>query len=147
MVAQGRNHIYNVMFAGFRASTNGPFIFLHNAALGSNTVWTNISASVLTSLANGATTTNYAIASFATSGTNVSDTGYMSFSTSQSWQVMSGPQTVSGAGLFFYTSASAATNAATADIRLYNYGSFAATQQIVAANSISATVTLSYQTA
>ena len=144
VVNQGRVHMHNVLMGLDRASTNGPFAFLHNATLGSGNVYSQISGSVLTSLANGATSTNFALLTWGTTYKNASDSGISSFSQSLSWQVLSGPQTVSGGGYFFYTSASCATNAATADIRLFAYGSFAATQQLVSNNSVSATVTLNY---
>jgi len=147
VVNQGRNHILNVVFAADRASTNGPFAFLHNATLGSGNRWQDISASQLTSLAQGATSTNFATISFPTTYKGASDTGINSLSQSVSWQILSGPQTVSGAGLMFYTSASCATNCNTTDLRLYCYGSFAATQQLVAGNSLSATITVSFSSA
>ena len=144
---QGMNHILNVVFAADRASTNGPFVFLHNKAIDSTYVYSDVTGLMLTSLANGATSTNYATLSFPTTYKAAGDSGQITLSQSQSWQVLNGPQTVSGAGIFFYTAASCATNCNTTDVRLYAVGSFANTQQVIAGNSISATLTLSFNTA
>lgn len=150
VVNQGRNHILNVVFGADRASTNGPFVFLHNRSVsagGSSYIFSDVSGSILTSLANGATSTNFATLSFPTTYKAGGDTGVNSLSQSQSWQVLNGPQTVSGAGLFFYTAAACATNCNSTDVRLYCYGSFANTQQVIAGNSISATLTVSFNSA
>ena len=150
VVNQGRNHILNVMFAADRASTLGPFVFLHsvNAAPASGSVWSQISASRLTSLVYAGTSTNFFPLPFPSTYKGASDTGVNSLSTTFSLVNSGAAQTVSGMGMMFYTAAAMATNAASVDIRLYNYGTFTGgSQQINSLNTISITVTASFNSA
>jgi hypothetical protein len=119
-----------------------------SAAPASNSVWSNISASRLTSLVYAGTSTNFFPLVFPTTYKGASDTGVNFLSSSFTLINSGAAQTVSGMGLMFYTSASMATNAASADIRLYNYGTFTGgSQQINSGNTISVTVTVSFNSA
>lgn len=142
VVNQGRQHVANRLFASATRSTAGAMLFLHSATLGSGNVWSNISASQVVSY--GA---SIPAVTFAETWTNASDTGTNSLSCSASYGFTASTQTVSGAGVLFYTSASAGTNLASADARLYAYGTFAGGSQLVQnGNTLSATVTLSFVT-
>lgn len=149
VVNQGRNHILNVMLAGDRASTLGPFVFLHSvsAAPASGSVWSNISASLVTSLVYAGTSTRFFPCAFPTTYKGASDTGVNSLSTTFSLVNSGAAQTVSGMGMMFYTAAAMGTNAGSVDIRLYNYGTFTGgSQQINSLNTISVTITATFGT-
>lgn len=142
VVNQGRQHVANRLFASATRSTAGAMLFLHSATLGSGNVWSNISASQVVSYGN-----SIPPVTFAETWTNASDTGTNSLSCSASYGFNASTQTVSGAGVLFYTSASAGTNLASADARLYAYGTFQGGSQLVQnGNTLSATVTLSFVT-
>lgn len=142
VVNQGRQHVANRLFASATRSTAGAMLFLHSATLGSGNVWSQISASQVVSYGN-----SIPAVTFAETWTNASDTGTNSLSCTASYGFNASTQTVSGAGVIFYTSASAGTNLATADARLYAYGTFAGGSQLVQnGNTLSATVTLSFVT-
>lgn len=142
VVNQGRQHVANRLFASATRSTAGALMFLHSATLGSGNVWSGISASQVVSY--GA---SMPPVTFAETWTNASDTGTNSLSCTASFGFTASTQTVSGAGVLFYTSASGGTNLATADARLYAYGTFAGGSQLVQnGNTLSATVTLSFVT-
>jgi hypothetical protein len=132
VVDQGKGHLLNVFLGSGRASTQGAAVFLHSATTASNRVWSDISASQVISY--GASmpaitfTSNYA-AGLAT--------GSVTYGFSAS------TQTVSGAGLLFYTSASIGTNAASADLKLYAYGTFANSRQVQSADTLNVTLSIS----
>ena len=142
VVNQGRNYILNRLFASWTSYSNGALLFLHSASLGSNNVWSQISASQVASY--GA---SIPAITFATTSTTAGDAGVNSMSASASYGFTAGTQTCSGAGILFYSSASGATNLATADARLYCYGTFAASQQVQNGNTLSATITVSFSSA
>ena len=141
VVNQGRALIQNRLFASWTSYGNAA-LFLHSAALGSNSVWTNISASQVISYGN-----NIPIITFATSQTTAGDSGHNSISASASYAFTASTQTLSGAGIAFYSTNTMSTNAASADIRLYCYGSFTASQVVQNANTLSATITVSFSSA
>jgi hypothetical protein len=142
VVNQGRQHVANRLFASATRSTAGAMLFLHSQTLGSGNVWSQISANQVVSY--GA---SIPAITFAETWTNASDTGTNSLSCSASYGFTASTQTVSGAGVLFYTSASAGTNLASADARLYAYGTFQGGSQLVQnGNTLSATVTLSFVT-
>jgi hypothetical protein len=114
-------------------------MFLHSASLATNNVWSQISASQVVSY--GASMLPI---TFATTNTAAGDAGVASMSATGSFGFNASTQTCSGAGFLFYTSASGGTNLATADARLYAYGTFAASQLVQSANTLSVTVTLSF---
>jgi hypothetical protein len=117
-------------------------LFLHSATLGSGNVWSQISGSQVISY--GA---SIPPVTFAETWTNASDTGTNSLSCSASYGFSASTQTVSGAGVLFYTSASCGTAPASADVRLYAYGTFQGGSQLVQnGNTLSASVTLSFVT-
>lgn len=141
VVNQGRALIQNRLFASW-TSYNNAALFLHSAALGSNSVWTNISASQVVSYGN-----NIPIITFATSQTTAGDSGHNSISASASYAFTASTQTLSGAGILFYTTNTMSTNFASSDGRLYCYGSFTASQVVQNANTLSATITVSFSSA
>lgn len=143
VVNQGRALILNRLFAGWTSYSQGVGLFLHGATIGSNNVWSQISASQISGY--GA---SIPAITFATSQTAASDSGHNFVTATATYGfTIAGTQTVSGAGILFHTSASIATNAATADLRLYCYGTFPAAQQVQSNNTLSATVSVSYQSA
>jgi hypothetical protein len=142
VVNQGRQHVANRLFASATRSTAGCGLFLHSATLGSGNVWSGISASQVVSYGN-----SIPAVTFAETWTNASDTGTNSLSCSASYGFNASTQTVSGCGIVFYTSASMGTNLASADARLYCYGTFTGgSQQVQNGNTLSATLTLSFVT-
>jgi hypothetical protein len=143
VVNQGRMHILNRLFASDTASTAGALLFLHSASLGSGNVWSQISASQVVSY--GA---SIPAVTFATTYKNASDSGVNSMACNASYGFSASTQIVSGAGILFYTSASGGTNLATADARLYCYGTFTnGSQQVQSGNTLSASLTVSFQSA
>jgi hypothetical protein len=133
VVDQGKGYIINRVFGSQAVSTQGALLFLHSATTASNNVWSNISASQVVSY--GASIPAITFASSYTAG---------SASASASYGFTASTQTVSGAGILFYTSASGGTNLATVDAKMYAYGLFAASQQVQNGNSLSVSLTLSY---
>jgi hypothetical protein len=136
VVHQGRALVGNRMFASATYNSAGAFLFLHSASQTTNAsaVWSNI---------NGSQVTGYGASipaiTFATAQTAPGDSGTQLFTATASYGITA-VQTVSGAGVLFYTSASCGTGAATADVRLYCYGTFASLQ---AANPSTLSVTAS----
>lgn len=133
VVDQGKGLIINNVFGSVTASTAGAVLFLHAATAASNNVWSNISASQVVSY--GASMPAITFASTHTNGLATAGATYI-FNAST--------QTVSGAGVLFYTSASAGTNAATVDLKMYAYGTFAASRQVQNADTLNVTVSISY---
>ena len=142
VVNQGRNYILNRLFASWVSYSNGALLFLHSATLASNNVWSQISASQVVSYGN-----SIPAITFSTVSTAPADVGQNSMSATASYAFNASTQTVSGAGILFYSSASGGTNLATNDARLYCYGTFAASQLVQNGNTLSATVTVSFQSA
>jgi hypothetical protein len=136
VVHQGRALVLNRVFANATYNSNGCFLFLHNATQTTNAsaVWSNISGQQVTGY--GA---SIPAVTFATAQTAPGDTGTQLFTATASYGITA-VQTVSGAGLLFYTSASCGTGAASNDVRLYCYGTFASLQ---AANPSTLSVTAS----
>jgi hypothetical protein len=133
VVDQGKGQLFNRAFGMQTASTGGPFLVLHSAATASNNAWQNISASQVASYGASAP-----VISFATTYAAGLATG------SASYAFSAGTQTVSGAAILWYTSAAMGTNAATGDVKMYNQGLFAASQQVQADNTVSVSVSLSF---
>jgi hypothetical protein len=135
VVHQGRALVGNRLFASWASNSNA-FLFLHSASATTNAsaVWSNI---------NGSQVTGYGASipaiTFATAATAAGDTGTQLFSATASYGITA-VQTISGAGVLFYTSAACGTGAASADVRLYAYGTFASLQ---AANPSTLSVTAS----
>jgi hypothetical protein len=143
VVNQGRALILNRLFANWTSYSNGIGVFLHGASIGSANVWSQISGSQISGY--GA---NIPAVTFATSQTAAGDAGHNFVTATATYGfTIAGTQTVSGAGILFHTSASLATNLASADCRLYCYGTFPAAQQVQSNNTLSATISISYQSA
>jgi hypothetical protein len=138
VVHQGRALVLNRMFASSTYNSQGALLFLHSASATTNTsaIWADIAASQVTGY--GASIPQV---SFSSIGTASNGTGQQTLTATASYGITA-VQTVSGAGVLFYTSASGATNLASSDVRLYCFGTFASLQ---AANpsTLSVTVTLS----
>lgn len=134
VVKQGLAMLGNVGLAGQRATTNGPFMFLHSGAFNSTYAWAQISASQV----GGYSASLLPIALSSTDATATLWTGSTNFVFSNA-----GTLTVNGAGFVFFSSASAATNAAnSSDFKLYNIGTFTAAQNVQSNNTLSVTVSL-----
>ena len=136
VVHQGRALVLNRMFASSTYNSQGALLFLHSASATTNAsvIWGDISASQVTGY--GA---SIPAITFASTATAASATGTQVMTATASYGITA-VQTVSGAGILFYTSASGGTNAATGDVRLYCYGTFASLQ---AANPSTLSVTVS----
>jgi hypothetical protein len=134
VVKQGLAMLGNVGLAGQRVTTNGPFIFLHSATFNSTYAWANMSGSHVggysASLLPLTLSSTDATATLWTASTNFVFTN-------------AGTLTVNGAGFLYFSSASAATNAAnSSDFKLYNIGTFTAAQNVQSNNTLSVTVSL-----
>lgn len=136
VVHQGRALVGNRMFASFTSYSQGALLFLHSASATTNTsaIWADIAASQVTGY--GA---SIPAITFATAATQSNATGTQLYTATASYGITA-VQTVSGAGVIFYTSASGATNLASSDVRLYCFGTFASLQ---AANPSTLSVTAS----
>lgn len=138
VVREGYAHLGNVFLGAARASTNGPFVFLHGASYNVTRGWGEISTAVHSAGWSSDQSASYAPLTFAsTNTTNSQWTATTQYTYNSATTI-----TVSGAGLFMYTSAACATSAATAGIRLYNIGTFTAAQNVQANNTISVTLSL-----
>ena len=138
VVDQGRALILNRMFASSTYNSQGALLFLHSATTASNRIWGDIAASQVVSYGN-----SIPAITFSSAGT-ASNTGTNYMTATASYAFNASTQTVSGAGILFYTSASGGTNLASSDVRLYCYGLSAASQLVQNGNTLSATVTVSY---
>jgi hypothetical protein len=132
VVDLGKGHILNGRFGGLTSSSAGIFGFMHSATTNGTCAWSNISASEVISYGN-----NRPLVTFNTNYVSNSATATASFGFTAS------TQTVSGFGLMFYTTNTVSTNAATANILMYNLGQFAASQQVQNANTVTVSITLS----
>lgn len=135
VVEQGRGQLLNRALGFQTASTFGPYLALLSATTASNQVWSNISASQV-----GSYGANVPQMSFATTYTNGTATGTVSYG------FTAGTQTISGAALLWHTTNTLSTNAATAGVAMYNHGLFAASQQVQANNTISVSATFAINT-
>jgi hypothetical protein len=134
VVKQGLAMLGNIGLAAQRATTNGPFMFLHNGAFNSTYAWAQISASHV----GGYSASLLPVALASTDATATLWTASTNFVFSNA-----GTLTVNGAGFVYFSSASAATNAAnSSDFKLYNIGTFTAAQNVQSNNTLSVTVSL-----
>lgn len=136
VVNQGRGALFNKAMGFQTASSFGMYALPHSATTGSNNVWSDISASRVISYGN-----DVPKITFATTYASGSATGTCSYGFTAS------TQTVSGIALAWYTANTMSSNAAAADILLYNQGQFGASQQVQSGNTLSVSVTLSLATA
>jgi len=140
VVNGGAEWLINKALGHATASTHGPFAALHSATVGSGNVWSQISASQVGSYGN-----NVPLITFAS---NAAGAGVRSVSTSCSYAFTAGTQTVSGLAIHWYTTNTLSTNAATADVRMYGYGTFTnGSRQVQNGDTLNATLTVSFGTA
>jgi hypothetical protein len=141
VVNQGRNLILNRLLASWTSYSNGALLFLHSASLATNNVWSQISASQVVSYGN-----SIPAITFSTQDTAASNTGSAPFMTATAtYGFNASTQTVSGCGVLFYSSASGGTNLATADARLYCYGTFSnGSRQVQNGDTLTVTQTVSF---
>jgi hypothetical protein len=142
VVNAGRAHLLNVGIGNGRpASSFGMFGIPHNVSTSgtavTNYVYSDITNSKLSNYGND----NPAFA-FGSAWASGSATATGSFAITAA-----GAQTISGMALAWYTANTMSSNGATADVKLYNIGYFATTQQLNNSNTLSVTVTLSLATA
>jgi hypothetical protein len=138
VVQQGIAALGNVYLGGQRVTTNGPFWFLHSVSYNSTYNWAAISTAQVSGYSASLLTAAPASTN-ATAGSWTHTTNFVF--------TIAGTQTVSGAGFLFFSSASAATNAAnSSDFKLYNIGTFTAAQAVQSNNTLSVTATLSIGT-
>lgn len=128
----GKGHALNNLVGSITASTAGAAVFLHSATTASNNVWANISGSQVHSY--GASMPAVTFASTYNAGLATASCSY-AFTAST--------QTVSGAGLFFYTSASVATSVTAGAGLVYCYGAFATTRQVQSGDTLNVSLSLS----
>lgn len=134
VVAEGYAALGNVLLGARRATTNGPFLVLHNAGYNVTHNWGALSASQVS----GYSASLLPLTFVSTNGTQSQWTAATNMSFSHA-----GTQTVSGCALIFYSSASCATNPSnSSDVRVYNIGSFTAAQNVQSNNTLSITVSL-----
>ena len=138
VVQQGIAMLGNVLVGSQRVSTQQCFIYLHNATYNSTQAWSNVSGSQIANYSASLLPMTFA----STNSTAGSWTASTAFTCT-----LAGTQTVNGAGLLFYTSASCPTNPVTNSVLLYNIGTFTAAQNVQSNNTLSVTVTLSVGTA
>ena len=139
VVRQGLAMLGNIGLAAQRATTNGPYIFLHNGAYNYTYRWAEISASHV----GGYSASLLPVALASTDATAIQWTATTAFVFSNA-----GTLTVNGAGFVYFSSASAATNAAnSSDFKLYNIGTFTAAQNVQSNNTLSVTVSLNVSSA
>lgn len=133
----GLVHLMNRFFGSVTNSTAGAHLFLHYATVGSGNAWPGISASQVSGYGN-----NVPLITFASNGTAVSQSASASYTFAHA-----GTQTVSGVGVHLYTANTLSTNAATAGVLMYCYGTFSNGSLAVQSNgTLNATITLSYGT-
>jgi hypothetical protein len=133
VVNVGKGYALNRIFGSLTASTAGAGLFLHSAsATTSNAAWSNVSASQVHSYGNSMPAITFA--STHAAGLATATASY-SFNAST--------QTVKGAGVVFYTSASIGTNANESQLALYAYGEFAASRQVQSNDTLNVTLSLS----
>lgn len=146
VVIEGLRHMGNVFIGGARATTDGPFLFVHSANAttsdASTRGWQQLAGSV--SNIQSCCSASYFPADFATNAFATTQ----SVTTQQSFIFTSATSaSANGAGFFFYTSASCATNAATGDLKLYNYGAFGTPRSVTQNDTLVVSATLALQTA
>lgn len=140
VVDGGAEWLLNNAFGNATVSTVGPYLWPHSATVGSGNAWSNISASRVLSFGN-----NVPYCSFAT---NAAGAATRSISTSNSLSFNASTQTISGLAIMFYTTNTMSTNGATADMRMYAYGTFSnGSRQVQNNDTINFTVTVSFGTA
>jgi hypothetical protein len=128
----GKGHALNNLLGSITASTAGAALFLHSATTASNNVWANISGSQVHSY--GASMPAVTFASTYAAGLATA-TASFGFSAST--------QTVSGAGLMFYTSASCATSITAGAGLVYAYGHFSTSRQVQSGDTLNVTLSVS----
>lgn len=141
VVDQGRALVLNKVFANGFANHTNQFLFLHSITSAPNSAhtWGNVSAAQV-----GGYSANIPRITFSTVSTD-STQGLNSLTATAGYSfTAAGPSTVGGAGILFYTATSMATNFATSDGRLYCYGLFPASQQVQSNNSLSVSVSVSF---
>ena len=132
VVNQGKGLALNNIFGSITASTAGCALFLHSATTASDRVWSHISASQVHSYGNSMPAITFA---------STYDAGLATASASYAFNAST--QTVSGAGVLFYTSASVGTNANESQLKLYAYGHFAASRQVQSNDTLNVTLSVS----
>jgi hypothetical protein len=133
VVDQGKGYLINRAFGSITATTAGAVLALHSATTASNNVWSNISASQVISYGASCPAITFASTHTASPATCTA-----------SYAFTASTQTCSGAAVLLYTSASMGTNAATADIKMYAYGTFNASRLVQSADTLSVTVSLNF---
>jgi hypothetical protein len=128
----GKGHALNNLLGSITASTAGAFIFLHSATTASNRVWGDISNLQVHSY--GA---SFPPVTFASTHNVGLATATASFGFSAS------TQTVSGAGLLFYTSASCQTTITAGAGLVYAYGHFSTSRQVQSGDTLNVTLSVS----
>jgi hypothetical protein len=133
VVTQGRRWLLNRIFNSATASTAGCFLQLHSATTAAAHDYAAMSASRVT--AYGANIPPISM----TATTN--DTAQ---TMSASYAFTNGTQTVLGAAVFFYTSASMGTNPTAGDVLLYSEGQFGTTRTVGNGDTLNVTLTVAY---
>jgi hypothetical protein len=128
VVTGGKNYLISRVFESTVVSSQAAGLFLHSASTGVSNAWANISASQ--------------VVSYGTAIPRVTFSNYNSgvATGSASYGFTAGPQTVSGAGVIFYSATEMSTALSGTQPLLYAYGTFNSRQ---VANSDTLNVTLS----
>ena len=139
LVREGLAMLNNFVLGAQRATTDGPFMVLHNAGYNSTHNWGALSGSHAADTMYSASLLPITFASTDTTATQWTATTAVTFTVNTT--------TVSGAALIFYTSASCSNAPAnSANVRLYNIGSFSAAQAVQSGNTLSVTFSLNVTT-
>jgi len=128
----GKGHCLNNLLGSITASTAGAALFLHSATSASDRVWADISASQVHSY--GASMPALTFASTHAAGLATATASY---------GFTAGTQTLSGAGVVFYTAASVATSITAGAALLYAYGPFSASRQVQSGDTLNVTLSAS----
>jgi hypothetical protein len=139
---QGLALLGNIALGSQRATTDGPFLVLHNAnpaASNSTYVWSQLSSLHAADTMYSANLLRLTMASADATATAWNATTCLSFSVNTT--------TISGAALIFYTNTSCSNAPAnSADVKLFNLGSFSAAQGVQSGNTLSVSVTIALST-
>ena len=139
VVKQGLAMLGNIGLAAQRVTTNGPFFYIHNGAYNYTYGWAQIS---------GSHVGGYSASLLSGTMSSGDSTAIQWTATTAFTFTNAGTLTVNGAGLLYFTSASAATNAAnSSDFKVYNMGTFSAAQNVQSNNTLSVTVSLNVSSA
>lgn len=140
LVQQGLGMLGNCALGRQTATSNGPFLVLHQAnATNTTYAWAQLSSLHPADTMYSASLLPLTFASTDATATQWAATTCLSFSINTT--------TISGAALIFYTSASCSNAPAnSSDVKLFNIGSFSAAQAVQSGNTLSVSISIRVST-